>query len=117
MKDGKHQNIVSNENENTVRKKNVSQNRIQYYYRSRITKEGIRKINLIKWKYKIIILLILVLFVCGIKGTISYFTDTDSSVNEFAMINNYTVTFDSNTGSGTMEPQQIYYMVLHLDSV
>lgn len=114
MKYGKHHKIVSNEKKKSVRNKNVSQSNIKNNNKSRpkkLTKVGTKTVNPITWIVRIITILIILLCMFNINGTISYFTDMATSTNEFTIDANYIVTFDSNTGTGTMNPQEISYNV------
>lgn len=114
MKYGEHLKKVSNEKKKSVRNKNVSQSNIKNHNKSRpkkITKAGIKTINPITWIVRIVTILIILLYMFNINGTISYFTDMATSINEFTIEANYIVTFDSNTGTGTMQPQEISYNV------
>lgn len=113
MKYGKHHKIVSDEKKKSVRNKNVSQSNINNN-KSRPkdrTKVGTKTINPITWIVRIVTILIILLCMFNINGTISYFTDMATSTNEFTIEANYIVTFDSNTGTGTMNPQEISYNV------
>lgn len=114
MKYGKHHKIVSNEKKKSIRNKNVSQSNIKNNNKSRpkkLIKVGTKTVNPITWIVRIITILIILLCMFNINGTISYFTDMATSTNEFTIEANYIVTFDSNTGTGTMNPQEISYNV------
>ncbi len=114
MKYGKHHKIVSNEKKKSIRNKNVSQSNIKNNNKSRpkkLIKVGTKTVNPITWIVRIIAILIILLCMFNINGTISYFTDMATSTNEFTIEANYIVTFDSNTGTGTMNPQEISYNV------
>jgi len=110
MKYGKHHKIVSNK---SVRNKNVSQSNIKNNKckHKKSTKVVTKTINPTMWKVKIITILIILLCMFNINGIVSYFSDIAMSINEFSIEANYVVTFDSNTGTGTMNPQKISYNV------
>ena len=114
MKCGKHHKIVSNEKKKSVRNKNVSQSNIKNNNKNKPkvrTKVSTKTINPVTWIVRIVTILIILLCMFNINGTISYFTDIATSTNEFSIEANYIVTFDSNSGTGTMQPQEISYNV------
>ena len=114
MKYGKHYKIVSNEKKKNVRNKNVSHSDIKNnneIRQKKQTKVRIKTINPIAWIIRIVIILMLLLCMFNINGIISYFTDMATITNKFTIGANYIVTFDSNTGTGTMNPQKIFYNV------
>ena len=63
----------------------------------------------ISWIVRIATILVILVCMYNINGTISFFTDKATSINEFSIKTSYTITFNSNTGSGTMNPQELPY--------
>ena len=63
----------------------------------------------ISWIVRIATILVILVCMYNINGTISFFTDKATSINEFSIKTSYTITFNSNTGSGTMNPQELSY--------
>lgn len=58
-----------------------------------------------------IVFLLAVVFCMNIKNIIAYYTDKDSVSNEFSIEAEYIITYDSNTGTGSMEDQVISYNI------
>ncbi|HBC85134.1 MAG TPA: hypothetical protein DCZ30_07080, partial [Clostridiales bacterium] len=98
MKYGKHHKnkIPINDNVNQNNKK---------------SKISLKTIKLNSAKLRILSILFVLLCIFSVNHTISYFTDFATYTNEFDIEANYTVTFDPNTGTGTMQPQVISYNV------
>ena len=64
--------------------------------------------------FVISILILVIAMLClnvNIDKILAFFTDSDSIVNEMTIVASYMVTFDSNTGTGTMQDQEISYNV------
>lgn len=114
MKYGKHHKIVSRENKRNIRNKVACQSNTKNSGKARAKKRatiGSKTINPAMWGIRIITIIIILLCMFKINSAIAYFTDMATSTNEFTIDANYTVTFDPNTGTGTMQPQEISYNV------
>ena len=114
MKYGKHLKIIPKKRKKSVRDKNINTNNIRYNSKiksKRKTRDGIKTLNPIAWIIRILTILIILMCMFNINDTISYLTDIKTITNKLTVEGNYTVTFDSNTGTGTMNPQEISYNV------
>lgn len=66
-------------------------------------------INKISKLFYLLIVAILLAFIMNVQSVWAYFTSKDSSTSKFTIDAEYKVSFDSNGGIGTMEPQVISY--------